>query len=294
MVVDFVLYDFMVEYGQNLYNFYVYVMLILCKVMLDGLYFVKIWEWNSKELLNVWCVEWVVVCNWVLERVGYCGWVDYCIFEVQCDEVVKKWDYVCVVELVCVLEIYVGLKVKQMVCYKWLLVSWLCEVGIYCRFVLVVVLVWWVRDYFVWDKGSWLSWLECIVVGNDDQFCCDFEVVNWCFDWYQWKMDYWEWCIVFWMEGQICGWQFWFDCWKVVEEEKQCWLKVEYVCKWFQQFVCMMKELENFFSFGGVLCECGLLCICELEGWVWLVQFKQCDCGWGRMCGFFGQRFCCN
>lgn len=281
MVADIALHDPVTEQGQNARNYHAHVMLTLRKATPDGLHPVKTREWNSKELLNVWRAEWALSCNRALERAGQRGRIDHRTLEAQRDEALRRKDMARAAELSRQPEIHVGPKARQAVRNQRPPVSRVREVGPYRSQAPQQPPSKRLRDYPVRDKGSRLSWLERIMVGNDERLRRDLEAVNRRFDRYERKMDYWQRRIAYWAEGKVGGKKFRFDRWKAAEEEKQRRQKVEHARKRYRQLVVMMKQLEDLMRLGGLQRERGLVRIRELDGWVRLMEPRT----WNRSDG---------
>lgn len=272
MVADIALHDPVPEQGQSQRNYHAHVMLTLRRATPDGLDPVKTREWNSRELLKLWRAEWAVSCNRALERAGRPVRVDHRTLVAQRDEALQRKDMARARELNRTPEIHVGPKARQAVRNQRAPVSRVREVGAVRQRAPAQPPAKRVRDYPARDQGTRASWLERIVVGNDERLRRDLETVTRRFDRYQRKMDYWERRIAFWTEGHLKGSQFRFNRWKAAEEERQRRQKAEHARKRFRQLVGMMKQLEDLMRLGGVERERGRKRIRELEGWVRLAQ----------------------
>lgn len=264
MVADLALHDPIAEHGQSRLNFHAHVMLTLRRATASGLDRVKTREWNSKELLNEWRAEWAVACNEALDRAGKKVRIDHRTLVAQRDYARELGDMVRAAELNRQPEIHVGPRARQIVKRERVPVSRVREVGPYRRNGEAKPAERRIRDYPSYDGGSRLSWLERIVVGNDQKLKRELEVVTRRFDRYQRKMDYWERRIAFSIEGKMGGPQFRFERWQEAERRK----KVEHARKRFAQLVAMMAKLEDMMRLGGFQREKGLVRIRELEGWL--------------------------
>lgn len=75
MIVDIVFYDL----DSN--NFYVYVMLMLKLIMVEG-FGKKDRSWNEKKNVILWCEVWFILINGYFEIVGIEECIDYCFIDV--------------------------------------------------------------------------------------------------------------------------------------------------------------------------------------------------------------------
>ncbi|WP_460233109.1 MobQ family relaxase [Agrobacterium radiobacter] len=263
MVADVALHNPIAEHGQSRLNFHAHVMLTLRRATASGLDRVKTREWNSKELLKEWRAEWAVACNEALERTGKSVRIDHRTLVAQRDYARELGDMVRAAELNREPEIHVGPKARQIVRRERIPVSRVREVGPFRKGGDTKPSERRMRDYPTYDGGTRLTWLERIVVGNDQRLKRELEAVTRRFDRYQRKMDYWERRIAFWMDGQMGGPQYRFERWQEAERRK----KVAHARKRFAQLVSMMTKLENMMRLGGLQREKGLVRIRELEGW---------------------------
>ncbi|UIK04826.1 MobQ family relaxase [Neorhizobium galegae] len=272
MVADLALHDPMPDHGQSTRNFHAHVMLTLRRATPDGLDPVKTREWNSRQLLGVWRAEWAVACNAALERAGKQVRVDHRTLVAQRDEALKQRDMAKAAALDRQPEIHVGPKARQVVRRGRVPVSQVREVNAYRKSPGEEPAARRQRVYTAHDRGSRQSWLETILIGNNERLRHDLKAIDRRFDRISRKLDYWERRASFYSEGTIKGREFRFNRWKAAEESKQQKAEAErraaHARKRIEQVRFLLKELERFAGGKRRGRESGLVRTREVEGWV--------------------------
>ncbi|RFB90343.1 hypothetical protein B5K11_20020 [Rhizobium leguminosarum bv. trifolii] len=284
MVADLALHDPMPEHGQSARNFHAHVMLTLRRATPDGLDPVKTREWNSRQLLGVWRAEWAVACNAALERAGKRVRIDHRTLVVQRDEALRQRDMAKAAALDRQPEIHVGPKARQVGRRGRNPVSQVREVNAYRKRSPEVPAQRRQRAYPAHDRGSRQSWLETILVGNNERLRQDLKAVDRRFDRINRKLDYWERRASFYSEGLIKGREFRFNRWKAAEEAKQRKAEAErkaaHARKRVEQIRSLVKLLEGVATGRRQGRETGLVRAREVEGW--LRQSSMRENGRGR------------
>jgi len=287
MVADFALHDPVPEQGQSEKNFHAHVLLTLRRATASGLDPVKTREWNSKELLGVWRAEWAIACNLALERAGKRVRIDHRTLEAQRQEALARRDMARALELNRVPEIHVGPKARQIARSGRNPVSRIREVNAYRRSAPAAPKAQRrQRNYPVYDRGSRLSWLEQILVGNNVQRKRDLVDINRRFDRMSRKLDYWQRRAAFQIDGATKGSTFRFNRWQAAQEEKQrrdaAARKIAHARKRMAQIAQLLKELERAATGANRRYEQGLIRAKEVERWIRQMRFGARSTSRGR------------
>jgi hypothetical protein len=277
MVADLALHDPIAEQGQNKLNFHAHVMLTMRRATAGGLDPVKTREWNSKEQLNLWRVEWAVACNTALERAGKRQKVDHRTLLAQRDDAIGRKDAAAALVLKREPEVHVGPKPRQMARHGITPESRNRYVGaVRKREPAPAPARRRLREYRRHDRGSRLDQLKAIVVGNNEALKRDLQAINHRFDRISRKLDYWERRVTFKAEGLIKGKAFRFSRWKAAEAEKaaqaEAQRKRDHARKRLTQLRNLLKMLEGVVATGTRHRERSLVRAREIEGWMHQVQ----------------------
>lgn len=111
MVADVALHDPVDD--QNRKNFHAHVMVTLRRATATGLDAVKTREWNSRDMLNGWRLEWERACNDALERAGVRVKVDRRTLAAQAKEAEVRREFGRSLVLNRTPEIHVGPRAKR-------------------------------------------------------------------------------------------------------------------------------------------------------------------------------------
>lgn len=273
MVADLALHDpVKKDGGGSDRNFHAHVMLTLRRANREGLDTVKTREWNSKELLKLWRAEWAVACNRALERAGKKVRVDHRTLEAQRDWARSIGDMVAAERLARKPETHVGPKARRIAQRTPRPRSEVRATGPYRKPEGATTPARRQRNYPATDRGSRLSWLEQVLVGNDKKLKQDLININRRCDRLRRKMDYWDRRATFKVDGLMGGKKFRFDRWKAAEEEKV--RKAEaarieaHARRRREQLQGFLRELEQILAGKTRTREQGLVRQREVEGWL--------------------------
>lgn len=270
MVADLALHD-PVKDGGSAKNYHAHVMLTLRRATREGLDPVKTREWNSKELLQLWRAEWAVACNRALERAGKKVRVDHRTLEAQRDWARSIGDMVAAERLARQPETHVGPKARRVAQRTQRPRSEVRPTGPSRKRDGATTPARRQRNYPATDRGSRLSWLEQVLIGNDRKLKQDLININRRCDRLRRKMDYWDRRITFKVEGLMGGKKFRFDRWTAQQEkakqEEAARIK-EHARRRRQQLQRMMVQLEQLIAGKSRTREAGLVRQREVEGWL--------------------------
>ncbi|KRB18277.1 hypothetical protein ASD99_31090 [Mesorhizobium sp. Root695] len=272
MVADIALHDPIAEEGQSPKNFHAHVMLTMRRATARGLDPVKTREWNSRELLKVWRIEWELACNRALERAGKRERVDHRTLKAQREEAIAAHDRARAADLSRRPEIHVGPQAKQATRPDNQPKSRVREVGAYKqregaapqrrR-----------RDYPGRDEGSRLNFLEKILTANNADSYRRLKALNHRMDRVRRKVDYWERRAAFHLEGIAVSRQFRFNRWKAGKEAKAATAaekerKAAHARRRLAQIGALMKALDGILRVTTRRRETGLVRMREVERWI--------------------------
>ncbi|TCQ17482.1 MobA/MobL family protein [Rhizobium sp. PP-CC-3G-465] len=268
MVADIALHDPVAEHGQSARNFHAHVMLTLRRATARGLDPVKTREWNSRDVLRLWRVEWESACNGALERAGQKVRLDHRTLVAQRGEALARRDYGRAMALDRDPEIHVGPRARQVVRNGRLPVSRVRDVNTYRQHLGVKPAQRRQRVYTVYDRGSRQQWLERVLVGNNEGFRQKLKVAERRYDRLSRKFDdhrRHEACLLK-VKTESKG--VYLDRRTTARDENRSHWKIQHARKLSRHFAKIVKYLEFAIRLNRIEYQRGLLRLRELESWV--------------------------